>query len=344
MKHKLSMICALILAILVVDFGSASAQKKKVAQSGMTYLNIGLSARQSGMGNASVASVRGEQGLFYNPAAITQIEDFSLVINQVNWLVDTHVYGMGAILPIRNWGTLGLDVVYMDYGTIIGTKRVDKSVDDRGYITTGDIGVEDYAIGLTYAYAVNDRFSFGTKLKIAHESLGHADYAIGVIDEENDEFVYANKEWKLNQWGIDFGGYYDTGFRSLVFAVAFQNFSRDMVYWTEKFQMPLVLKMGLAADMNQLMNLGFSDVQINASIDAMHPIDYTEQVNLGGELVYKNQFALRSGYQFNQDTENLSFGFGLNFNYSGTVAHLDYSFTQAEYFEDINRFSLSFSF
>ncbi|KAA3618656.1 MAG: hypothetical protein DWQ05_06760 [Calditrichaeota bacterium] len=344
MKHKISMICVLIFAVLSFDAGSATAQKKKVAQSGMTYLGISLSARQSGMGNASVASVSGAQGLFYNPAAITQLDKYSIVTNQVNWLVDTHVYGIGAVVPLDKWGTLGLDVVYMDYGTIIGTKRVDKSVDDRGYITTGDIGVEDYAIGFTYAYAVSDKFSFGTKLKFAHESLGNADYTVAVIDEENDEFEYSSKEWKLNQWGFDFGGYYDTGYKSLVFAVAFQNFSRDMVYWTEKFQMPLVLRMGLAADLNEMLGLGLDGIKLNTSIDAMHPIDYTEQVNLGGEVVYKNRFAVRSGYQFNQDTENLSFGFGVNFKYQGTEAFFDYAFTQAEYFEDINRFSLSFSF
>ncbi len=344
MKHKTGLICVLIFAVLSLDAGSASAQKKKVAQSGMTYLGISLSARQSGMGNASVASVNGAQGLFYNPAAITQLQKNSLIINQVNWLVDTQIYGLGAIVPLNQWGAIGLDIVYMDYGTIIGTQRVDKSVDDRGYITTGDIGVQDYALGLTYAYSVSDRFSFGLKLKFAHESLGNADYAVAVIDEESGEFEYSNKEWKLNQWGFDFGGYYDTGYRSLVFAVAFQNFSRDMVYWTEKFQMPMILRMGLAADMNQFFNLGLSDLQLNASVDAMHPIDYTEQVNVGGEIVYKNRFAIRSGYQFNQDTENLSFGFGVNFRYQGTEAFFDYAFTQAQYFEDINRFSLSFSF
>ena len=344
MKQNIIIICALVLAVLLLNAESATAQKKKVAQSGMTYLGISLSARQSAMGNASVASVTGAQGLFYNPASITQLDKNSLVINQVNWLVDTHVYGLGAIVPLDQWGTVGLDVVYMDYGTIMGTRRVDKSIDDRGYVTTGDIGVEDYAIGLTYAYAINDRFSFGTKLKIAHESLGKADYTVGVIDEASGEYEYAHKEWKLNQWGFDFGCYYDTGYRSLVFAVAFQNFSRDMVYWTEKFQMPLILRMGLAADLNKLLGLGLNEINLNASVDAMHPIDYTEQVNLGGEIVYKNKFALRSGYQFNQDTENLSFGFGVNFQYQGTNAALDYAFTRAEFFEDINRFSLSFSF
>ena len=73
------------------------AQQKKVGQSGMTYLAISLGARESAMGNASVASVRGAQAIFYNPAILAETDGFGLAVNTVSWLADMKVYGIGAI-------------------------------------------------------------------------------------------------------------------------------------------------------------------------------------------------------------------------------------------------------
>ena len=54
--------------------------------------------------------------------------------------------------------------------------------------------------------------------------------------------------------------------------------------------------------------------------------------------------ALRAGYQFNHDVENFSAGFGLMFNFQGVGGSLDYAYTNAEYFDNVNRFSLGFHF
>ena len=50
---------------------------KKVAQSGMTYLSISLSARESAMGNASTAGSNGVQNVFNNVGAITSVDGFA---------------------------------------------------------------------------------------------------------------------------------------------------------------------------------------------------------------------------------------------------------------------------
>ena len=68
----------------------------------------------------------------------------------------------------------------MDYGDIIGTQRVDASVNERGFIVTGNINVEEYAVGVAYAYQINEKFSFGGKVKFVRENLGDAPIAVGV--------------------------------------------------------------------------------------------------------------------------------------------------------------------
>jgi hypothetical protein len=342
MKLKFS-IAAVILILFCLQTSNL-AQKKKAGQSGMTYLAISLGARESAMGNASVASVSGTQGLFYNPSSLTELQGFGLVLNHVGWIADTRVYGFGAAYGMDNYGSVGVDLVYMDYGKIVGTQRVDKSVDERGFIITGDLSVSDYALGLAYAYPVNDVFSFGVKYKFVHENLGTADIAVKEIDIENGIYNYETREWQINHWGFDFGGFYKVGFKDLVVGVAFQNFSTDMKYWTEVFQLPLVLRMGLAMDIAKVIMEDQNDFEINTAVDVLHPIDYTERVHLGTELVYKKMFALRAGYKFNYDVEDFSFGIGLKFDFQGYQGSFDYGYTNAQFFESINRFSLSFAF
>jgi hypothetical protein len=310
----------------------------------MTYLGISLGARESAMGNASVASVHGIQGLFYNPALIASIKNLGVTMNQVNWLADTKLYGVGIAKGLGRFGSIGFDLVYMDYGTIMGTQRVDKSVNDRGFITTGNINAEDYAIGMAYAYQVNDRFSFGFKVKYAHEDLGNVPIAVGVIDQASQIYEYEDRNWSLNQWGFDFGGYYQTGYKDLALGVAFQNYSGDMQYWLDAFQMPLVIRMGISMDISEFVMPDNENFNFTASVDGLHPIDYLEQIHVGGEIEYLKVLALRAGYQFNHDVETFSAGFGVNFRYQGYHGSLDYAYTSAEYFEDLNRFSLSFTF
>lgn len=339
MKKKIIFFVIILMIVSSVSF----AKMIKVAQSGMTYLSIGLSARESGMGNASTAAVRGVQSIFYNPAGLALINGLEMTVNQVNWIADTKIIGMGAAYNSGRFGTIGLDLVYVDYGEIMGTKVVDKSVDPRGYSLTGNLNIQDYSVGLAYAYPVNDRFSFGGKIKLIHEDLGNAPIAVKVIDQDKEIFGYEDKSWKLSHWGLDFGGYYKTGFKDLALGVSFLNYSSDMQYWKEAFQLPLVLKMGLAMNVATL----FTDsdkFQLNAAIDALHPTDYTERVHIGTELVYLNLVSLRAGYQFNHDVENLSLGFGLKFDIQGIGGSLDYAYTNAQYFSSINRFSLGFSF
>ncbi len=334
-----------IVAIIFTLFLQSNifAQQKKAGQSGMTYLAISLGARESAMGNASVASVSGTQGIFYNPGSLTELQGFGLVMNHVSWIADTRVYGFGVAYGMDGYGTIGVDLVYMDYGEIIGTQRVDKSVNERGFIFTGDLNISDYAVGLAYAYPVNDLFSFGVKYKFIHENLGNADIVVKEDPPLSGNYEYETREWQINHWGFDFGAYYKVGYKDLVVGVAFQNYSSDMKYWTEVFQLPLVLRMGMAMDLAKVMWADQSDIEINTTFDVLHPIDYTERVHVGTELVYSKMFALRAGYKFNYDVEDFSFGVGIKFDFEGYKGSFDYSYTNAEYFDSINRFSLNFA-
>ncbi len=336
-----------ILYILLNAITCLYAGQKNVGQSGMTYLAISMCSRENAMGDAGTASVKGINGLWHNPSVIADIDNFAVSLNQVDWLIDTYVSGIAAAYGMGNWGTIALDVTYMDWGDIIGTKPVDRSVDPRGFQITGNIEVEDYALGVAYARRINDKFAMGVKIKRVHENLGNALYVTSEIGENEDgdiEYERSSKEWELDNWGFDFGTIYDTGWKGLLFAMTLQNFSRDMKYYYDEFQLPMTLKMGLAMKISEIFFPDSKQFYLNAAIDASTPNDYSERVNIGSELVYLDRFALRGGYKFNNDVESMTLGFGFNFDFSGVNASIDYAYSSATYFQDINRFSLNFNF
>lgn len=333
---------ALIIIILIsgAQPQPARAYKKKVAQSGMTYLAISTSARLSAMGDASVAAVKGIDGIFYNPAVLADIEKFVGCLNQVNWLVDTKLYSMAVAFSFGKWGVFAQDLVYMDYGTFVGTRPVDTAIDYKGFEFTGNFSVKDFSLGYAYALRISDRFAFGAKFKYLHEDLGVASMKQIVRTDTVD--VY--KDWKQNHWGLDFGTIYYTGFKSLAFAMSLRNFSTDMKYWYEEFQLPICLRMGVFMDAADLFLPDNRDFNWNIALDAIHPNDYLERVHLGTELIYLGQYAIRGGYQFNHDVETFSLGGGFNFNFGNVKTTIDYAYTSAQFFADINRFSIHFTF
>ncbi len=339
-------ILIIIAAMLITLPNNGWARKKKVGQSGMTYLAISMGARESAMGDASTASVQGINGMWHNPAVTADIKGVSVIFNQVSWLVETKLYGTAMVYSSENWGAFGVDLTYMDFGEIMGTQIVPQSQNYRGFITTGDIGVEDYAIGFSYARRISDKFSFGIKLKHLHEDLGQARYVYKVENEgdENEIKYYTTADYAMNNWGIDFGTVYDVGWKGLIIAMTMQNLSRDMAYWYEEFSLPTYLRIGMAMDVAEIFQEGNKDLDINVAVDAIHPNDYTERVHIGTEILYLQRFAIRGGYKFNHDVESATFGVGVKFSYSNYNAIVDYAYTSAEYFSDINRISLQISF
>lgn len=339
MKLKIFNIILLVVFLLQLPT-SLFAFKKKVAQSGMTYLSIGTSARLSAMGDASTAAVEGIDGALYNPAVLADLKGFTGALNQVNWLVDTKLYSLVGAGSLGRWGTIALDLVYMDYGKFIGTKPVDTAVDPRGFIFTGDFSVQDFAVGFSYAYRINDRFAFGFKTKFVHEDL--SDASIRTIIKTDT--VDLKKNWALDHWGLDFGTTYNTGFKSLTFSMALRNFSTDMKYWYEEFQLPLMLRMGLCMNAAEIFAPPDENFKFNLAVDAMHSNDFLERIHYGAELIFLRQYALRGGYQLNHDVENFALGFGVKLKLAGVTTQLDYAYTHATYFKDISRFSIQFSF
>jgi len=233
---------------------------------------------------------------------------------------------------------LGFSVLYVDYGEFIGT-MVDPS-SEKGFRDTGTFFPNAFSVGVGYAKALTDRFQVGGQVKYVSQRLGSSVLPVGEVRQG----VTRKVENTVDVLAFDFGTLYHTGLKSLVFGMTVRNFSEEVKYQQEGFQLPLTFKMGLSMDVMDFFFEKSPDHSLLISVDAIHPRDYTEQINVGGEYVFRGIFALRAGYKYNYDEQGLTAGFGLEKGLGQLQFGLDYAYTPFGVFDQVQRFSARLSF
>jgi hypothetical protein len=80
------------------------------------------------------------------------------------------------------------------------------------------------------------------------------------------------------------------------------------------------------------------------SVDAAHPSDDNEYINVGGEYIFYEMFSLRAGYNklFLNSEQGLTFGGGLRYTLEGTNTSIaiDYAFIDFGVFSAVHTFSV----
>lgn len=320
----------------------AQAQPVKYAQAGMTFLQLNVGARTAAMGGTYVGNVGNVTAMFANPAGLATMEGFNVSANQTNWIADIKQYGVGAAYHLGNLGTVGVNIVSMDYGDFKETVPAldsDPAADqNRGYISMGTFRVNEYAVGLSYARQISTQFSVGGNLKYARQDLPNTE----IFDELRGEPTTA--ENSIANWVIDFGTLYYPGFRDLRFGMSLRNFSKQNDFYNQRFELPLTFDFGVAMDLLQLMPSaagGDRTSQLTLAADWLHPRDFGERLNVGLEYAFNDLLFLRGGYKFNYDSEGLTAGLGVNVNAGGLGLKADYAYGAAgEFFGAVHRLSL----
>ncbi|RMH60353.1 MAG: DUF3308 domain-containing protein [Calditrichaeota bacterium] len=326
MKYKI--ILAGIVFIGFLAAGKLQAQTK-LAQTGFQFLSVGQSARAVALGEAFTTMSGTANDLFYNPAGIAEIKHtVDVNVNLFTWIADIRHASMAATFTPSNgeYGVFGVSFQSVDYGDLEGTMVWTNA---QGYIETGTFNPRATAIGFSYARTLTDRFSVGGQIKLVGQYLGNSSLPSGVT-----------KENTANVLAMDFGTIYKTGFKSLVFGMSVRNFSQEIKYEVESFQLPLTFRIGLAMNAGDFFLEDDANQELWVSIDASHPRSYDEYLNFGLEYNFRQLFFVRTGYITNQSENSVSFGFGVS-QFGFTV---DYAYQPFGVFGAINRFSAGFSF
>ncbi len=336
----------LVLAAGILTPADAQQDFQKRAQTGMKFLVTGLPARQTAVGEAFTAVDGGAASMFYNPAGMARLgSTVDLTFGRMQWIADiNHIYGAIAFSPWSgDYGVIGVTFHYVDYGEIQSTIRYDNT---DGYLDVGTIHPYAYDAGLTYARALSDKFSVGGTVKLVKQDLGTS-----ILDVQRDSTgtvisgtPTSQIKNALDVVAYDFGILYRTGIKSLTFGMSIRNFSREVTYQRESFQLPLLFKMGLSMNVLDVWDINPDMQSLLVAVDADHPRDYPEQLRVGAEYVFAKTLSLRVGYVSPSDEHNIAYGVGLMQTVLGAHFALDYSYTPFGVFNNVQRLSFQFSY
>lgn len=302
----------------------------KTAQTGLQFLKVDVGARAAAMGGSYAMVGDDATAMFYNPAGLAKIENnIDFFAARTEWLADISYNAGGIAKNFGTFGTVGISYIAADYGDdIMGTRYANT---EEGFVSTGALDVGAYAIGISFAKAMTNKFSIGGQIKYCSQHLGSNLLSDG-----------STMENKVSGTAYDFGTIFYPGFHSFRLGMTIRNFSPEFKYVEEGFELPLTFVLGFAMDVLDL--LGDHQNQLLVSLDASHPRDYSERIHIGAEYLFMDMLALRAGYKFNYDVEGLSAGVGFQKDLGGLLLKVGYSFSDSEYFDAVNRVSFGIGF
>ena len=138
---------------------------------------------------------------------------------------------------------------------------------------------------------------------------------------------------------FDFGTIFKPGFKSFAFGMSVRNFSKEVKFEDQPFELPLTFTLGISMDVMDFMKDRSIVHSAYLSIDAVHNRDYYEQVKIGGDVNLFDVFDVRAGYLSSTDEEGVSLGFGVH--RAGLA--VDYAYTPFGVFTNAQRFTVRYS-
>ncbi|KUK88674.1 MAG: hypothetical protein XE04_1946 [Marinimicrobia bacterium 46_43] len=303
MKSKIVSIFLILLFMVTPGFAV-----NKVGTSVAQFLKIGTSARALSMGEAAVADVRGLEALHYNAAGLAHHQIQEAMFTQSDWLASTgYLYAAGS-MNLGRFGAVGVNVAHLDYGEM--SVRTEAMQDGTGEY----FSAQDLTIGLTYANRLTDRFSMGGQVKFIRQEIWHMSASTMAVDM-GALFILPLKNFQLGMSITNFGGKLLLSGRDVRFyedpdeEMFGNNDQIPAIYELDRWPLPIIFRIGLSGDVFSTEKL-----TLRMNVDALHPSDNLEYINLGTELEMFRTVFLRAGYRqlFLKDAEGgLSFGGGL---------------------------------
>jgi len=308
-------VLALAIFLPVTTYGQA-----KVGTAGAKFLDIGISARAMGMGEAYSAIANDVSAVYYNPAGLTQLFSREAMFTHINYPAGINYEFAAVAIPIEALsGVIGIGLYNLNSGDIPLTGHDYIANPETGAFDGEYFRAVDYAVSLSYARSLTEHFSLGGTFKLIGE-------------------YYDNES--ARGWAADVGTLYDTGYRGFKIAMSIVNFGPDIKMVQQGYPLPINFKFGSSFNfIESPEHLGV------VSLEGAHPSDNLEQYNAGLEYWYLDKFSVRIGNRFNYDSDGFTAGAGLKWPLGETSeVRVDYSYQDFGFLREIHRFSLAMAF
>lgn len=315
----------LFLALFLL--GTSSAQVvTKVGTTAGQFLKIGVGSRAAAMGEAFVAVADDISALYWNTAGLAAQRSLGFIFVNSEWLAETRFSYAGVVAPLGARGVIGASVTYF------GTDDMPVRTEEEPMGTGEVFRFTNLAVGVSWAQYLTDRFSIGLQAKYISENLwkmhsGTFAVDIGLL------FVTQFNDWRIGMNFSNFGGKLRLVGENtaVIYDIDPDGDPPPIVadLRTEYFDLPLRFQVGIAGYLFQT-----NMAKLLLAIDAVHPNDNSEYVNVGAELSLLDVLYLRGGHRtlFMRDREGgLSFGGGLRLRPAGSPLSFQVDFSYTDY-------------
>ena len=338
-------IVALLIVLLVhKGFAQSGVNVSKSGTTAATFLEIGVGAPAIGMGGAFVSIANDATALYWNAAGTATLQQPSAVAVHTDWIAATKFDFAGIALPLTGFGTLGFSVTSLSMGDM-KVRTVDFPEGTGEYFSAGDL-----AASLSYSRQLSERFSIGVSAKYIQETIWHESASAFAIDAgtlfRTDLFGGMTIGAALSNFGttMKMAGRDARQFIRLNPANLGTNGQIPTDVEFDSWDLPLLFQFGVSTHV-----LNNDEYRWIVAVDALHPNDNYESLNVGTEFTFSDFLFLRAGYQslyLDRSEGGLSLGFGISSsNFLGSLGvGFDYAYENMGRLESVHVFSLGLRF
>ncbi len=337
-----------------------------ISNSTMTFLIIEPGSRANGMGNAYVGVVEDAYAGWWNPAATAFNRKTQFAGMHSNWLQgsginDLYYEYFGWNQYFEDIGNIGLNVVWMDYGS---QEQTDPNGNSLGTFSSNEFAID----GIYASEIVKDKIGLGIGFKFLYSYLGPG---TGATEEDT--------KGKTLSYAFDVSSKFkDVLTPRFDIGLVVQNIGPDITYINaeQKDPLPMTARLGLSYRIfdtisgtgeGSLLPVGSFKQKLTVSADAMNILagdgdDDLEPVyerfftswngeqvlSCGAEYNYLDMISLRGGYFYDKAGSITGPSFGVGFHYTFSEKYrifADFAMITAGDLVDYNKtFSLGLEF
>ena len=331
-----------ILLVIAVGMGIEARAVTKTGTTSAPFLTVDVGARGVGMGSAYVSVVEDATAMYWNPAGLARIKGNEAVFCHTQWIADIGMSFAGVAINMGNMGTLGVSA---QFETMADMERTTINFPDG----TGEMfSAGSYAFGLSYGRNLTDRFSIGMTAKFIHEQIYHSTASGAAMDIGalfDTQFYGMKIGMSISNYGtkMQMGGRDLQTQKDIDASISGNNQNINAYLATDAYDLPLLFRVGISMDVLK----GYGKSNLILAVDALHPNDDVESINVGGEYIFNHMVSIRGGYKslFNKySEEGWSLGGGLNYPVGGIRLMLDYAYHDFGRLKDIQKITIGIGF